>query len=418
MKVLIIGQGGREHALVYALSQSPSVSEIHAIPGSDGMAREAICHSLNINNHEDIIQFCLKMQIHYVFIGPEEPLVNGLSDSLRDRGILVVGPSQAAAKLEASKIFSKQFMREAQIPTAQFEIVNSVESTLAQKHKFTAPFVLKADGLAAGKGVFICKDELELENAARDLFEKKILGEAGSEALLEQFMPGWELSFLILTNGQDYEALPLAQDHKRLLDGDQGPNTGGMGTVAPLKIDDELLKKIETKIVQPTVQLLKEKNLLYRGVLFLGLMITEQGPQLLEYNCRFGDPETQVILPLIEGDLGKIFHDLAVGKLQKIKQKNIFASCVVMAAPGYPMHPERNILISGDLQTSTASSYFLHAGTRKDNQGHWLTNGGRVLNALGLGSSRQESLDTAYAQMKKAQWMGLQARSDIGKSKS
>ena len=320
MKVLIIGQGGREHALDYALSQSPSVSEIHAIPGSDGMAREAICHSLNINNHEDIIQFCLKMQIHYVFIGPEEPLVNGLSDSLRDRGILVVGPSQAAAKLEASKIFSKQFMREAQIPTAQFEIVNSVESTLAQKHKFTAPFVLKADGLAAGKGVFICKDELELENAARDLFEKKILGEAGSEALLEQFMPGWELSFLILTNGQDYEALPLAQDHKRLLDGDQGPNTGGMGTVAPLKIDDELLKKIETKIVQPTVQLLKEKNLLYRGVLFLGLMITEQGPQLLEYNCRFGDPETQVILPLIEGDLGKIFHDLAVGKLQKIKQ--------------------------------------------------------------------------------------------------
>lgn len=416
MKVLIIGQGGREHALVYALSQSPSVNEIHAIPGSDGMSREALCHTnIDLKNHAAIIQFCLQMQIDYVFIGPEEPLVQGLSDSLRDRGILVVGPSQEAAQLEGSKIFSKQFMKEANIPTASFEVVDNVEKTLEKSKHFTAPYVLKADGLAAGKGVFICKDLSELQLAAQDIFEKKILGEAGAQALLEQYMPGWEMSFLILTNGIQYQCLPLAQDHKRIYDNDEGPNTGGMGTVAPLHIDSALQARIENEIVGPTVALLNEKHLLYRGVLFLGLMITSDGPKLIEYNCRFGDPETQVILPLIDGDIGQILKDLSVGKLQTIKQKHMFASCVVMAAPGYPMHPEKNIQIKGDISFSTASSYFLHAGSKKDSHGQWLTNGGRVLNSVGLGSSLQESLNKAYEQSSKVSWMGLQKRSDIGK---
>lgn len=414
MKVLVIGQGGREHALVYALSQSPSIHQIHAIPGSDGMTREALCHSLDVKNHESIIEFCLQTQIDYVFIGPEEPLADGLSDSLRDRGILVVGPSRAAALLEASKIFSKEFMQQADIPTSPFTVVDSVEKTLEKANQFTPPYVLKADGLAAGKGVFICKDLYELRQAAENLFDQKILGSAGSKALLEQFMPGWEMSFLIFTNGEKFECLPLVQDHKRLLDQDEGPNTGGMGTVAPLHIDEVLRKTIEQKIVTPTIELLRQKHLLYRGVLFLGLMITDKGPMLLEYNCRFGDPETQVILPLIDGDIGQIFKDLSIGKLSTIKHKHMFASCVVMAAPGYPMNPQKNIQIKGDPLDSTASSYFLHAGTRKDQNGQWLTNGGRVLNSIGLGSSLQEAVTNAYEQAKKVTWMGIQKRSDIG----
>ncbi len=415
LKVLIIGQGGREHALVHSLSKSPRVTEIHAIPGSDGMSIEALCHSLDYNKHDLMIDFCLRMEIDYVFIGPEDPLVNGLSDALRDRGILVVGPSKEAARLEGSKIFAKEFMAEAKIPTARFSVVSSVNETLDQSSSFTAPYVLKADGLAAGTGVFICKTLQDLKTAAEDLFEKKILGSAGERALLEQFMPGWELSFLLITNGSEYQTLPLAQDHKRLLDKDEGPNTGGMGTVAPLKIEADLMKVIEKKIVAPSIQELHKRNILYRGVLFLGLMITESGPQLLEYNCRLGDPETQVILPLIDGDLGQIFYDLSIGKLQSIKQKNIFASCVVMAAPGYPFHPEKNVPMTGDPLFSTDSSYFLHAGSKRNSHGQWVTSGGRVLNAVALGSNRQESLEKAYEQTKKAHWMGLQKRSDIGK---
>ncbi len=414
MKVLVIGQGGREHALVHALSQSPSVSEVHAIPGSAGMSREALCHDLNWRDSESLIRFCLQTEIEFVMIGPEDPLVEGLSDRLRERGILTVGPSAESAQLEGSKIFAKQFMRSAGVPTSHFEIVRSLEDVRKVSDKFTAPYVLKADGLAAGKGVFICKDLQELEAAAFDLFEKKILGSAGDQALLEQFMPGWELSYLIFTNGREWQTLPLAQDHKRLSDGDQGPNTGGMGTVAPLQISPELRARIEKEIVGPSVAELEKKNYLYRGVLFIGLMITELGPQVLEFNCRFGDPETQVILPLLDGDLGQILQELSKGKLLPLKTKNLYSSCVVLAAPGYPMNPEKNLLIDGDIEGSTESSYFLHAGTKKNSEGRWLTNGGRVLNSIGLGSTLKESLEKAYSQSNKVQWMGLQKRSDIG----
>lgn len=414
MKILVIGQGGREHALVYALTQSASVSEIHALPGNDGMQRQAICHDFDWNDFEKLISFCHRTEIDFVFIGPEDPLVAGLSDRLRERGVLVVGPSQESAQLEGSKIFSKQFMLQAKVPTAPYVVLDSVATTLAESSKFTPPYVLKADGLAAGKGVFICKDLVELKAAAEDLFDKKILGEAGNRALLEQHMPGWELSYLVLTNGSEWQTLPLAQDHKRLNDQDQGPNTGGMGTVAPMQISTELRAQIENNLVRPSVELLAKKNMLYRGILFIGVMVTEMGPQILEYNCRFGDPETQVILPLIDGDLGLIFKDLAAGKLRPLKQKNLFASCVVLAAPGYPTSPEKNLPIEGDLDASTELSYFLHAGTKKDSTGHWVTKGGRVLNAVGLGITLKESLERAYLQAEKVKWMGMQKRMDIG----
>jgi phosphoribosylamine--glycine ligase len=414
MKILVIGSGGREHALCHSLQQSALVSELHAVPGSAGIGQIALCHDIDWHNTDSVVQLCLKSEINLVIIGPEDPLVFGLSDQLRDRGILVVGPSKEAAQLEGSKIFAKEFMRSAGVPTADYVTVTSVKEVMQSSSRFTPPYVLKADGLAAGKGVFICKDLTELENAAIDLFENKVLGNAGRQALLEQFYSGWELSYLILTNGSSWQALPLAQDHKRLQDQDQGPNTGGMGTIAPLKIADSLRHIIETEVINKTVAHLKNMNLVYRGILFIGIIVTENGPIVLEYNCRLGDPETQVILPLIDNDLAQVFQSLAKGQLETIKTKNRFATCVVLAAPGYPKNPEKNIPIEGDLSQSTSMSYFLHAGTKKDSTGQWLTSGGRVLNAIGLGSTCEEARTNAYNQAENARWMGLQKRKDIG----
>lgn len=414
MKVLVIGQGGREHALVKALRLSPSVTEVHAVPGSDGMSREALCHGLDWRDTEALIQLCLRNSIDFVLIGPEDPLVAGLADRLRERGILVFGPDQAAAQLEGSKVHAKHFMREAGVPTAAFELVTSRQEVEIHLSKFTPPYVLKADGLAAGKGVFICKTKEELLSVATDLFEKGSLGAAGKQALLEQFQPGWELSYLILTNGKEWQTLPLAQDHKRLGDHDVGPNTGGMGTIAPLSISSELREQIESKIVAPSVRELHRQGLVYRGVLFIGIMVTDQGPQVLEYNTRFGDPETQVILPLIDGDLGDIFGNLSRGQMTPLKLKNVTAACVILAAAGYPDSPQKGVLIEGDLLQETSNAYFIHAGTKKTAQGQWVVNGGRVLGAVGLGSNNQEAIENAYRLAEPVTWAGLQKRMDIG----
>ena len=415
MKVLVLGQGGREHALVKAFRNSPSITEIHAIPGNDGMSQEALCHPLSLKDSEGIIQFCLRSEIDFVFIGPEDPLVAGLADDLRVRGILVVGPNQEAAMLEGSKIFAKRFMKEAQVPTATFEEVSTVTATMKAAEQFTPPYILKADGLAAGKGVFICHTLAELEFSARQIFEEHLLGEAGKKAVLEENLPGWELSYLVLTDGLNFQALPLAQDHKRLKDLHQGPNTGGMGTVAPLKIDPSLDQQIKEKIIAPTIKTLQSRGYTYRGVIFVGVMVTSQGPQTLEYNVRLGDPETQVILPLIENDLGDLFLNLAKGILKPVQLKKLHASCVILAAEGYPDHPVKGSVIEGDISYETVSSYFIHAGTIKDGNGLWHTQGGRVLGAVGLGSSPQESISNAYSQASKVSWKGLQLRKDIGR---
>lgn len=414
MKVLVIGQGGREHALVKALRQSPSVSEVHAIPGSDGMSGEAICHDLQLTDSSGLAKFCRQHAIDLTVIGPEVPLADGLSDQLREHGLLVFGPSQAAAQLEASKIFSKQFMERAQVPTAPYKVVDSVAKTMEAAPQFEPPYVLKADGLAAGKGVFICKSLAELEGAARSLFEDKLLGDAGNSALLEQFQPGWELSYLILTNGESYQPLPLSQDHKRLGEGDQGPNTGGMGVVGPLTIPQELDEQIHSQILEPSVRRLAEESLLYRGILYVGVMVTDQGPSVLEYNVRFGDPEAQVVLPLLAGDWGQVMTAVGGGELPRLEWKPFHSACVVLAAEGYPENPVKGVAIDGDLSAESSSSYFLHAGTKKGSDGQWQTGGGRVLNAIGIGSNLKEALAAAYSQAEKAQWSGRQMRTDIG----
>jgi len=425
MNYLVIGQGGREHAIIKALKTSESVKMIHAIPGNPGIAKEATCHSLDWKNFEDIYQFCRNQQIHIVIIGPEDPFVMGLSDYLRDRDVLVVGPSKAAAQLEGSKVFAKEFMLEFGVSTAKAVTVRSVDETIKAASEFTPPYVLKADGLAAGKGVVLCKTLEQLSEISKQFFEQKLFGQASEKALLEQFLPGYELSLLLVTNGKEFQLLPLAQDHKQLLDGDQGPNTGGMGTVAPMTIPESLMKEIQIKIIDPTLNGLASRNLFYRGVIFLGLMITKEGPRLLEYNCRFGDPETQVIMPLFDGDWGVVFQQLALGKIIKMSWKNnLYSTCVVLAAPGYPDSPEKGVPIDGNplsedssVETKTgisAKAYFIHAGTRRSSEGQWQTAGGRVLCAMGIGPTKEESRKRAYEQAQRVSWKGLQKRSDIG----
>jgi phosphoribosylamine--glycine ligase len=413
MNVLVIGQGGREHALAKALAESPSVEAVFALPGNPGMEPQ-IQRCEGRTEIEDVVTAYQRHQVDLVVVGPEGPLVAGLADDLRSRGLVVFGPDKAGAQLEGSKIFSKQFMEKYGIPTAGFSVVQSVDDVRREMEKFRPPYVLKADGLAGGKGVYICETISALEAAATDLFENQVLGEAGREALLEQFQPGYELSFFILTNGQDFVSLPMAQDHKRLLDHGKGPNTGGMGTVAPMQISQADEQRILSEVVEPTVRGLSAEGFTYRGVVFIGLMMTAQGPQVLEYNVRFGDPETQVLMPLLDGDWGQTFLKIAKGQLPSLTWKDQAAACVVLAAEGYPQQPVKGVPISGDLSAGE-NSYFLHAGAAKEGD-QWLVNGGRVLNAIGLGRSVPEAVGEAYRQAQKVQWPNLQYRRDIGKT--
>lgn len=413
MNILITGSGGREHALVRALSLAPSVNEIHVSPGSNGISERALCSSLDLNNFKEVQKYIDQNNIDLVIIGPEDHLVTGLANYLRDSGTLVVGPDKEAAQLEGSKIFAKEFMKSAGIPTADFKIVDSVESTMKAAQKMSAPFVLKADGLAAGKGVVICKSQEELKQEADKYFNQKIFGKAGEKALLENFEKGFELSYLIITNGHSYEPLPLSQDHKKLYENDLGPNTGGMGAVAPVTISKQLHERIKNKIVLPSVKEIKKRSFKFNGILFIGIMITKSGPKVIEYNVRMGDPEAQVLMPLFDGDWGDLFLSLAKGQLKTLSWKKLFTACVVLASEGYPANPKKDVLIDGDLNFESPSSYFLHAGTKKQNN-LWKTNGGRVLHSIGIGTDLTEAISNAYKQSEKAQWQGQQMRKDIG----
>lgn len=415
VKFLVTGQGGREHAIVRALKLSPSVKEIHCMPGSDGISHDALCHPWDGKDHTAVCSLVKKIGIDVVVVGPEVHLADGVADSLRASGALVVGPSKFASQLEASKLFAKDFMNRAGIPTAMHKEVKDVESTLSAAKSFSPPYVFKADGLAAGKGVIICENIAELKEAAIRVFEKREFGASGNRAFLEEFSPGWELSYLILTNGKQYESLPLAQDHKRIFDSDKGPNTGGMGTVAPLKIENILQTQIREKILDPIMKQIQKENFEYRGVLFIGMMITKSGPSVIEFNVRFGDPETQVIMPLLDGDWGKVFFEIANGNLTPLKWKPMAAACVVLAAEGYPDSPKKDVTILGDVFAESSSSYFLHAGTKKSSDGKWKTYGGRVINAIGTGASIEDAIRKAYQQNERVKWNGVQYRTDIGK---
>ena len=412
MNILVIGSGGREHAIIKSLGRSAKVNTIYCSPGNAGIAELATNVNLEIKNHPAVAGFCAEKKIDLVFIGPEDPLVDGLADSLRTNKIAVFGPSKSAAKLEGSKIFAKSFMQEAGVPTAAADLVSTVAETLAAAEKYTAPYILKADGLAAGKGVFICANLAELKNAAVDVFERKTLGAAGNYALLEQNIPGKEISLLVLTNGSEFQALPMAQDHKRLQDNNTGPNTGGMGTIAPMQIEKELYEKIITRVVMPSINQLKTRGYLFYGVLFIGLMIKDDEPYVLEYNVRFGDPETQVILPLIENDLAELFFELSNGKLCPLKLNGKTAFCIVNAAEGYPEKPVKNKTIV--LPENTESTYTLHAGTAISPTGQLVSAGGRVLNIIAVRDNFTQAREAAYEFNAQVQFEGRQFRNDLG----
>lgn len=415
MRVLVIGQGGRESAIIKALTFSSSVVEIHAIPGNAGIRKYAICHDIALKNQADILKLIKKLSLDLVIVGPENVLADGLSDFLRQNQVLVFGPSQRGATLESSKLFCKEFLEKAKIPTARYFKVSRVEDVLKYCDKFQPPWVLKADGLASGKGVFILKSKNELVHVAQSLFDEKKLGAAGQVALLEEHLNGLELSYMVLTNGSQFQVLPLSQDHKRLLDNDEGPNTGGMGAIAPVPIKNDLELQIQSEIVRPFMQELTRQNILYRGVIYFGLMITSEGPKVLEVNVRFGDPEAQVLLPLLDGDWGNTFKAFAQGEVPVLKWKKLFSACVVMTTNGYPDSPLKGDVIDGDIFADSGASYFVHAGVEVNQNRDFVTSGGRVLGAVGIGTSLTEALKNAYAQIQEVTWPGIFYRKDIGK---
>lgn len=419
MKALVLGSGGREHALVRALNQSPSVTKVFACPGSDAIALEATCWSHTFIpgeiNSASLVQKMTSEKIDLVVIGPDQLIVDGWADELRGAGFIVFGPGRKGGQLEGSKSFAKEFMFAAGIPCGASFQVNSKEEALKACESLSAPWVIKADGLAAGKGVRVCEDRESLNDFLDDLFLRNRFGNAGTQAIVEEYLKGWEMSLLILTNGIDYVPLVLTQDHKTLYDGGRGPNTGGMGTIAPIQIPETLSHQIQNKILAPTMTELQKQNIPFRGVLFLGLMITAEGPKVLEFNTRFGDPEAQVILPLLDGDWGVALKTIAEGRVPKLKWKTQAACCVVLAAPGYPEKPELGGVLHGADPLTTAPSYWIHAGTKRGSAGDWIVNGGRTLNAVAVGMTLDEAILAAYAKANTLTPQSLQMRTDIGR---
>ncbi len=414
-KVLVIGEGCREHALMKALMEDPHQLEVYALPKRFGIPGIKNLPNNLLNNQIALVERLLKEKIKLIVIGPEKPLAKGLSDFLRAKGFYVFGPSQKASQLEASKIFAKKFMTQQKIPTASYQVVSSVRQTLKEAKCFSPPYVLKADGLAGGKGVFLCSNINDLKEKAHFLFNKKALGVAGKRAVLEQFQKGKEVSIFVLTDGQRFRVLPPARDYKKLYEGGLGPNTGGMGAIAPVLFSNRLLNKVKTQIIKPTLKGLRKKKLLYRGVLYLGLMVdSKQNLKLLEYNIRFGDPEAQVILPLLDGSWYNVFYQIAVGRVPTLKWKKKHCACVVLTAPGYPEKPIKGLIVEGKWQKSyKQNQYFLQGGIALIGS-RFVTNGGRVLNSVALSTSCKKALEKAYQQVKKVFWKDIYYRKDIG----
>jgi phosphoribosylamine--glycine ligase len=414
MNILLLGSGAREHALAWKLAQSPACTHLYAAPGNPGIAEEAECVTLDVADHSAVIAFCKTHAIGLVVIGPEAPLVDGLSDSLRAAGVPVFGPSQAAAQLEGSKGFTKDLCQRAGIPTAGYVRTASLEEARAALARFAAPYVLKADGLAAGKGVVIAASLAEAEATLADMFGGGF-GTAGAQVVIEEFMEGEEASFFALTDGTHIVPFGSAQDHKRVGDGDTGPNTGGMGAYSPAPVlTPELQARVMAEIIAPTVETMRAEGTPYQGVLFAGLMLTADGPKLIEYNARFGDPECEVLMMRLHSDLVALMLACAQGRLEgvEVALAEKTALTVVMAANGYPGTPEKGGAITlGDAEAAGAKVF--HAGTALQD-GALVANGGRVLAVTATGASVTEAQAKAYAAVGKVRFPSGFCRRDIG----
>lgn len=414
MKVLLIGSGGREHALAWKIAQSPKLTKLYAAPGNPGIAEEATLVALDTDNHASIVDFCLKEAIDFVVVGPEGPLVAGLADVLRAAGIAVFGPSAAAAQLEGSKGFTKDLCARYDIPTGAYGRFTDAETAKAYVRDQGAPIVIKADGLAAGKGVTVAMELDEALDAIDDCFDGAF-GAAGAEVVVEAFLDGEEASFFCLSDGKTALALASAQDHKRVGDGDTGPNTGGMGAYSPAPVmTSEMTERTMKEIIEPTMRGMAENGHPFSGVFFAGLMITAKGPELIEYNVRFGDPECQVLMMRMKSDLLPLLHAAATGTLagMEAEWRDETALTVVMASKGYPGSYDKNTPIDA-LPAASAQTKVFHAGTAlKD--GSLVATGGRVLNITAIGESASTARDRAYSAVAGVSWDNGFYRHDIG----
>ena len=413
MKVMVIGGGGREHAIIKKLKESRDITELYALPGNGGMAEDALCVNIGAKEIEKQVDFAVKNGIDYAVVAPDDPLVLGAVDALEAAGIPCFGPDKKAAIIEGSKVFSKNLMKKYGIPTAEYEVFDNAEAALSYLETAPIPTVVKADGLALGKGVIIANTRDEAKDAVRSIMEEKKFGESGAKIVIEEFLTGPEVSVLSFTDGKTLVPMVSSMDHKRALDGDNGLNTGGMGTVAPNPYyTKEIAKECMEKIFIPTVNAMNAEGRTFKGCLYFGLMLTEKGPKVIEYNCRFGDPETQVVLPLLDSDLFTIMRAVTNGTLDKteVKFKNENAACVVMASKGYPQKYESGFELKID--DSVKDSVYV-AGAKKEN-GRLLTAGGRVLGVTATADTLEKAINKAYEKVGKVEFENAFYRKDIG----
>jgi phosphoribosylamine---glycine ligase len=416
MKVLVIGGGGREHALIWKISQSPRVTKLYCAPGSAGIAALAEVVALGVEQTDQLADFAAKEKIDLTVVGPELPLTLGIADLFESRGLRIFGPNKAAAQLEGSKAFAKEILHANAIPTASFGTFTDAGLARAYLAQQNPPYVVKADGLAAGKGVLICADRQEAEAAIEDILVRKAFGAAGEKLVIEEFLQGEEASFMALTDGEHILPLASTQDHKRVFDDDQGPNTGGMGAYSPAPVlTSAIHDRIQHYILEPLLAGLKKAGIRYRGVIYVGLMITSDGPEVLEFNARFGDPECQPIMMRLKSDLIPLLEATIDGKLDRVRAEWFEqpAVCVVLSAAGYPGAYEKSKEIHGlDELTKWPKGFVFHAGTTREN-GRWLTSGGRVLGVTARGNTIAAAVNEAYRAVDKISWEGMHYRKDI-----
>ncbi len=418
MKIAVVGGGGREHALAYKIKQSKLCDKLYCLPGNAGTSKIAKNVNIGAEDIEKIVKFARDEKIDLVVVGPENPLALGIVDELENAGIKALGPKKDAAIIEASKSFTKEFLKKYSIPTAEYETFDNFNDAKSYVQSKGAPIVVKADGLAAGKGVTVAKTEEEAVKALEDIFIKKRFGEAGNRVVIEEFLEGEEASFLVFSDGENILPMIAAQDHKPVYNNDEGPNTGGMGAYAPAPIvNEEMQQYIIENVMKRAIIGMKEEGRTYKGVLYAGLMIKNGKPYVLEFNCRFGDPETQAILPLLESDIVEIMLATVEGNLNgySLKWKSEYSVCVVLASGGYPLSYEKGKVITGlDNVEKLDDVIVFHAGTKLDEKGNIVTNGGRVLNVVGLDEDFKEAQKKAYDAIKLINFDKMYYRTDIG----
>ncbi|MED3563590.1 phosphoribosylamine--glycine ligase [Bacillus xiapuensis] len=414
MKVLIIGRGGREHAICRKVSESKSVEQVFAAPGNPGMEDVATLVPITESEQESLIQFAKQEGIGLTIIGPEVPLLEGLADRFAEAGLPVFGPKKAAAEIEGSKSFAKELMEKYQIPTADYAVFTSFDEARDYIEEKGAPIVIKADGLAAGKGVTVAMTKEEALESLEDMLVGAKFGAASSRVVIEEFLAGEEFSLMAFVNGETVVPLEIAQDHKRAFDGDQGPNTGGMGAYSPVpQIAPEIVETAIETILKPAAKAMVSEGRSFCGILYAGLIATDKGPKVIEFNARFGDPETQVILPRLKSDLVQVIFELLDGRAPSLEWDEKTMIGVVVAAKGYPESYEKGAVLKG-LNEFSEKAYVFHAGTAKNEQGEFITNGGRVLLVGALGETVEDAQQKVYAEMKNLQCDGVFYRKDIG----